>query len=74
MWASLQRSHVCEMRHGARVQTKVRGVPHISKEMLIENWRLIIHVHKSRKYTIQSWIAISQIISHDIHNPIYENA
>ena len=26
---------------------------HISKEMMIENWRLIIHVHKSKKCTIQ---------------------
>ena len=32
----------------------------ISKEMLIENSYLIVHAHKSRKRTIQSWIAITQ--------------
>ena len=33
---------------------------HISKEMLIKKLYLIVHVNKSRKRTIQSWISIPQ--------------
>ena len=36
------------------------GILHISKERLIEKWHLIVHVHKSRKRTIQTWISIPQ--------------
>ena len=33
---------------------------HINKEMLIEKWHLIVHDHKYRKRTIQTWISIPQ--------------
>ena len=32
----------------------------VSKEMWVKNSCLIVHAHKSRKRTIQSWIAITQ--------------
>ena len=44
------------------------GYFHISKEMLIEKWHLIAHVHKSMKRTIQSWIFIPQKMSRDIYS------
>ena len=37
------------------------GFLHISKEMLVEKWHSIVHVHKSRKQTIQTWISTRQI-------------
>ena len=44
------------------------------KEMVIEKWHLIAHVHNSRKRTIQSWISFSQNMSHDFYSQRgYEN-
>ena len=47
------------------------GFLHISKEMLIEKWRLVVHVHKSTKRTIQSGISRPQKwATISIHNAV----
>ena len=39
----------------------------ISPYQLIENSQIFTHLHQSRKCTIQSWISIARIMSHNIH-------